>query len=92
MSTLPEVREADADAETREIYAEIRAASRLGQVNLIWRHLAIDIAVLRWVWGVLGPEYRHDRLHLLAEARAQHLSKTAISIARCRQIKLTCPS
>ncbi len=76
MSTLPEVREADADAETREIYAEIRAASRLGQVNLIWRHLAIDIAVLRWVWGVLGPEYRHDRLHLLAEARAQHLSKT----------------
>jgi hypothetical protein len=55
---LEEVREDEAPAGTRAIYAEIRRATGIPQVNLIFRHLARDPAMLAWAWEVVGPLYR----------------------------------
>lgn len=57
-SPLAEVREADASAEIRAIYADIKAATGIPQVNLIFRHLACDPIMLAWAWDIIGPLYR----------------------------------
>ncbi len=55
---MEEVREAEAPPETAAIFAEIRAATGLPFVNLLWRHMAALPGVLPWVWGIVGDEYR----------------------------------
>ena len=55
---LEEVREDEAPPATRAIYADIARATGIPQVNLIFRHLARDPAVLAWAWGVVAPLYR----------------------------------
>lgn len=54
---MAEIREADAPAEIAAIYADIRQATALPQVNLIFRHLATRPGVLEWVWHTLRPLY-----------------------------------
>jgi hypothetical protein len=53
--TIPEIRESEAPPETAAIYAEIRAASGLPMVNLIWRHFAALPGALPWAWGAVRP-------------------------------------
>ena len=53
--TIPEIRESEAPPETAAIYAEIRAASGLPLVNLIWRHFAALPGALPWAWGAVRP-------------------------------------
>jgi hypothetical protein len=55
---LPEVREAEASTEIRAIYDDIKTATGIPQVNLIFRHLALEPAVLEWAWSTIGPLYR----------------------------------
>ncbi len=54
-AALAEIREADAEPAIAAIYAEIRAASSVPLVNLIWRHFATMPAVLPWAWGAVRP-------------------------------------
>ncbi len=55
---LAEVREANAPAEVRRLYDDIKQATGIPQVNLIYRHLATEQGMLEWTWAVLGPLYR----------------------------------
>ncbi|MFC7688420.1 hypothetical protein ACFQY5_01010 [Paeniroseomonas aquatica] len=64
---LAELREAEAPPETAAIYAALRAASGVPQVNLIYRHLATLDGVLPWVWAAIRPPLLDGRL---AAARA----------------------
>lgn len=51
------VREGDARGEVGAVFADIRSVMRIGTVNLIWRHLAMDADVLRSAWSVARPLY-----------------------------------
>lgn len=59
---LTEIREADASPEVAAIYADICAASAIPQVNLIYRHLATEPAVLAWAWGIVAPAFRRGHI------------------------------
>ncbi len=59
---LAEVREAEAPPGIRAIYADIAGATGIPQVNLIFRHLALDPAMLAWAWGTIAPLYRSGAL------------------------------
>ena len=54
-SALPEVRENEAPPEIAALYEEIRRATALPVVNLIYRHFATLPGVLPWVWGLVRP-------------------------------------
>jgi len=68
MSGLAEIREADATADIAAIYGQIREASGLPLVNLIWRHFAALPGVLPWAWAAVGP---HVQSVAMAQARAR---------------------
>ena len=51
------VTEAQADAATAAIFADIRDTMGIALVNLIWRHLAVMPAALSWSWNSLKPLY-----------------------------------
>ncbi|MGI9408555.1 MAG: hypothetical protein ACR2OV_00675, partial [Hyphomicrobiaceae bacterium] len=53
--TLAELREADAPAAIVAIYEDIKRATGIPQVNLIFRHLATVPGMLAWTWDLLGP-------------------------------------
>ena len=59
---LSEVREADAPPAIARIYGEIREATGLPLVNLLWRHMATLPGVLPWVWGLVGASYRSGQV------------------------------
>lgn len=71
---LPELREDDAPPAVRAVYAEIRQATGTPQVNLIWRHLALDPAVLGWAWRTIAPAYRDGRIAAAAGRLRERLS------------------
>jgi len=52
---LSELREEDAPAGIAAIYADIRKASGIPLVNLIWRHAATLPGALPWMWEVVAP-------------------------------------
>lgn len=62
MPQLSEIREADAPPHIAAIYADIKEAAALPQVNLIFRYLATHDGVLEWVWLALRPLYRSSQL------------------------------
>ena len=51
------VTEAEATGETAAIFTDIKAAYRVGAVNLIWRHLATIPDCLPWAWRAIRPLY-----------------------------------
>jgi hypothetical protein len=59
---LPEVREENASAAVRAIYADIKQATGIPYVNLIFRHLALHPEVLAWAWDAVGPLYRDGQI------------------------------
>jgi len=54
---LPAITESEAAGVTAEIFADIRRVSKVGVVNLVWRHLATIPGGLPWVWGTVRPLY-----------------------------------
>ena len=64
---LDEVREDEAPAGTRAIYAQIKRATGIPQVNLIFRHLARDPAMLAWAWETVAPLYRSGAIAAAAD-------------------------
>ncbi len=67
-AALPEIHEADAPDHIRVIYEEIKEATELPLVNLIYRHFAAEPGVLDWVWRTLAPLYRSVELKEAARA------------------------
>lgn len=59
---IMEIRESEASPDIAALYADIRQATALPQVNLIFRHLATRPEVLRWVWETLRPLYLSQEL------------------------------
>jgi hypothetical protein len=59
---IGEVREEDASDEVRAIYADIKQATGIPYVNLIFRHLAVHPEMLDWAWDAIGPIYREGRI------------------------------
>ena len=59
---LPEMREEDAPATIRRIYADIKRASGTSLVNLVYRHLATIPGGLEWVWGCIRMNWGYDGL------------------------------
>lgn len=58
INQIPFVREAEASGLTADIFADIRDTMDAGSVNLIWRHLAVDVAVLESAWQATRPFYK----------------------------------
>lgn len=65
---VPALAEADATGEIRDIYADIRAVTGVGVVNLVWRRLAMTDGALPYAWTALRPVYASGRI--AAEGRA----------------------
>lgn len=68
---MTEIRKSEASADIAAIYADIRQAAALPQVNLIFRHLATRPGVLEWVWQTLRPLYL-----------SQELAESAVNLSR----------
>ena len=58
---VPAVTEAEATGETAAIYADIRAATGVAVVNLVWRNLAVTPGALPWCWQRVRPLYVSGR-------------------------------
>ncbi len=54
--------EAGATGAVAAIFADIRAITRVGVVNLIWRHLATIPGGLEWAWQSVRPRYEDGAL------------------------------
>ena len=59
---LPAVTEADATGAVAAMFADIRAVTGVGVVNLIWRHLATIPGGLEFAWGAIRPRYSDGAL------------------------------
>ncbi len=80
--SLPELREADAPPAIAAIYAALRDATGVPQVNLIWRHAATLPGVLDWLWAQARPRWRRARPPARATA-----SPRASCCPRCRRCR-----
>lgn len=60
--TIREVREEDASEDVRAIYSDIKRATSIPYVNLIYRHFAVHPEMLAWAWGAIGPIYHEGRI------------------------------
>jgi hypothetical protein len=67
---VPAVPEAAASGRVAAIFAELREATGMPIVNLVWRHLATEPGALEWTWAALGPLYRSGAV--LGEAMHLH--------------------
>lgn len=54
---IPAIREEDAEGETADLFADLRAGLGVPFVNLIWRHLATIPGGLAWTWHTVKPLY-----------------------------------
>lgn len=75
MPQLPEIREPDAPPHIAAIYADIKTAAVLPQVNLIFRYFATKEGVLEWVWQSLRPLYVSNELAEAAQNLTQSIAK-----------------
>jgi hypothetical protein len=65
--TLPEITSAGATGLTARLYADIRSVTGAPMVNLVFRHLATDVARLSRVWGALRPAFVDGRIERATE-------------------------
>ena len=73
MTALPELREGEAPPAIAAIYEDIKRATGIPQVNLIFRHLATVPGMLARTWDILGPLYLSGRISDCAESLSQAL-------------------
>ena len=62
MRNLAEVPEADAAPRVAAVYDDIRAMLGTSFVNLVYRHLATDPAMLEWAWHAIRPRLADGNL------------------------------
>lgn len=62
MDRLSEIRESEAPQAITALYDDIKTATGIPQVNLIWRHLATRPEMLAWAWDMVRPVYVDGRL------------------------------
>lgn len=62
MDRLSEIRESEAPEAITALYDDIKTATGIPQVNLIWRHLATRPEMLAWAWDTVRPVYLDGRL------------------------------
>lgn len=74
---IPEIRESDAPPEVRAVYEDIKRATGIPQVNLIFRHLALEPELLHWAWTVIGPLYHRGGVAAAVEELEAGLSVPA---------------
>ena len=74
------ITEASATGTVAATFADIRATTRVGVVNLIWRHLATIPGALDWAWGAVRPRYADGTLAEAADTLRASL--TLPSLAR----------
>ena len=60
------VDEAQARGMVAAVYADIRATLGVSMVNLVWRHLATEPALLAWAWTSVRPLYADGHLERAA--------------------------
>lgn len=77
-TVLAEVRETEAPKEIAAIYAEIRAATGLPFVNLLWRHMAAVPGILPWVWSLVGQAYQSGAVTQQAHALRRRSTDLAL--------------
>ena len=65
---VPAITESEASGEIHDIYQDIKRATGVDVVNLVWRRLAITSGALPAVWAMVRPVYVSGRV--VAEARA----------------------
>lgn len=75
MTAFVEIREAEASPEIAAIYGQIRTASGLPLVNLIWRHFAALPGVLPWAWAAVSPVVQSAAM---VQARARLVAAIAL--------------
>lgn len=75
---IAEVREDEAGPDIAAIYAELRQASGVPLVNLIWRHAATLPGVLPWMWRVAGPVLRSGAVATATRRIAQGMPLPAL--------------
>ncbi len=77
LRNLVEVAEADAPARIAAVYQDIRDVLGTSFVNLVYRHLATDVASLEWSWSAIRP-------HLVAGSLTAQASQLRQAVAaRC---------
>ena len=64
---VPAIPEATATGEVAAVFADIRAVTGVGVVNLIWRHLATIDGALPWAWQAMRPRYVDGTLAAAAD-------------------------
>ncbi|MDO9216892.1 MAG: hypothetical protein Q7U14_06440, partial [Lacisediminimonas sp.] len=57
LASVPEVAEHAAQGVIASLYQDIRLVTGAELVNLVYRHLATDPAVLAWAWATLRPHF-----------------------------------
>lgn len=81
---LAEISEKTATGEVARIFGEIREATGLPLVNLIFRHMATIPGCLEWAWQYLKPLYMHSAIHEAADAIAMLARPDAGAEFPCR--------
>jgi hypothetical protein len=85
MRNLVEVAEADAPPPVLAIYRDIRRVLGTSFVNLVYRHLATDVASLEWAWNAVRP-------HLVAGPLTAQTALLREAVAtRCASWSLATP-
>jgi hypothetical protein len=79
MSDLPEIHPLNAPPEIAAIYADIRLASGLSLVNLIWRHFAALPGVLDWAWDAVRPLVASEQMIAARQRLMANITLPSIS-------------
>ena len=75
---LPEIREDEAPPDIAALYAELRRATGVPLVNLIWRHAAAMPGVLPWMWEVVAPALQSGAVAAAVKALGENAETPAL--------------
>jgi len=86
---LGEISEAQADANTRAIYEDIKRISGTSLVNLIYRHLATMPSALEWAWTNISRDDGYAKLLAASQRLPRHRLCTRLPAPTWRLAGLT---
>ena len=75
---LPEIREDEAPPDIAALYAELRRATGVPLVNLIWRHAAAMPGVLPWLWETVAPALQSGAVAVAARRLSRAMPLPAV--------------
>ena len=77
---VPAIAEPDATGAIAEIYADIRAVTGVGVVNLVWRRLATTPGALEFAWTALRPAYASGQTAAAGRSFRRRLNPPALPL------------